>query len=177
VQPDPTLVNLSTSRLCLTGTVSYSMSAGLVAVYTCVRKPPSVSCSPTCIRQLIRRTSNLTMKQCVHGDVSTDCAVKHSDEFDLFIELVNNRKYTIIPYDLVLPNSPVSANGSHQRAQDDGFVFLHENVQVVSIVRNRDLVLLDDAIYGRSNSRLLTFSVTGVADVVLLSEQTRRKTP
>jgi hypothetical protein len=71
----------------------------------------------------------------------------------------------------------VSVHGVHQRAQDDVFVFVHEKVQVASIVRNRDLVLLDDAIYGRSNSRLLTFSDTGVADVVALGEQTRRKTP
>jgi hypothetical protein len=71
----------------------------------------------------------------------------------------------------------VPVHGVHQRAQDDVFVFVHENVQVASIVRNWDLVLLDDAIYGRSNSRLLTFSRTGVADVIALSKQTRRKTP
>jgi hypothetical protein len=71
----------------------------------------------------------------------------------------------------------VSIHGVHQRAQDDVFVFVHRKVQVTSIVRNWDLVLLDDAIYGRSNSRLLACSITGVAAVVALGEQTRRKTP
>jgi hypothetical protein len=41
-------------------------------------------------------------------------------------------------------------------------------VQIADIVRDWDLVLLDDAIYGRPNSRLLTFSRAGVADVVAL---------
>jgi hypothetical protein len=71
----------------------------------------------------------------------------------------------------------VSIHSVHQRAQDDVFVFVHEKVQVTSIVRNRDLVLLDDMAYGRSNSRLLTFSDTGVADIAALAEQTRRKPP
>jgi hypothetical protein len=77
---------------------------------------------------------------------------------------------------LVLINSPVSVHGVHQQAQNDIFVCVHEKVQVTSIFRNRDTVLLDDSIYGRSNSRLLSFSNTGVADVVTLGEQTRRKT-
>jgi hypothetical protein len=55
-------------------------------------------------------------------------------------------------------------------------VFLHENVQIASIFRNLDLVFIDDAIYGRSNSRLLTVSRTGVPDVIALGEQTRKKT-
>jgi hypothetical protein len=74
-------------------------------------------------------------------------------------------------------NSPVSIHGIHQCAQNDVFVSVHENVQSASIVRDRDLVLLDDAIYGRSSSRLQTFSRTSIADVVALSKQTRRKTP
>jgi hypothetical protein len=74
-------------------------------------------------------------------------------------------------------NSPVQVHGVHQRAQDDVFVFVQENVQVASVIRNRDLVRLGNAIYGRPNSRLLTFSRTIVADVIALSKQTRRKTP
>jgi hypothetical protein len=46
-----------------------------------------------------------------------------------------------------------------------------------TLSRNRDLVLFDDAIYGRSYSRLLTFSDTNVADVIALGEQTQGKTP
>jgi hypothetical protein len=46
-------------------------------------------------------------------------------------------------------------------------------VQVASIVRDWDLVLLDDAIYGRPNSRLLAFSHTGIANVITLREQAR----
>jgi hypothetical protein len=71
----------------------------------------------------------------------------------------------------------VSIRGIDQCAQDDVFIFVHEKMQVASIVRNRDLTLLDNAIYGRSNSRLQTFSRAGIADVVALSKQTRRKTP
>jgi hypothetical protein len=54
-------------------------------------------------------------------------------------------------------NSVALIHGVHERAQDDVFVFVQENVQVASVIRKRDLVLLDDAIYGRSDSRLLTF--------------------
>jgi hypothetical protein len=64
-----------------------------------------------------------------------------------------------------------------KRAHDDVFVFLYANVQVAGIIRNRDLVLFDDAIYGRSNSRLLTFSCTGITYVIALGKQARRKTP
>jgi hypothetical protein len=71
----------------------------------------------------------------------------------------------------------VSIHGIHQCAQDDVLVFVHENGQVANIIRNRDLVFLDDAIYGRSNSRLLTFSRTSVADVIALGKQARGKTP
>jgi hypothetical protein len=71
----------------------------------------------------------------------------------------------------------VSIHGILQSTQNNVFVFVHENVQVAGIIRDWDLVLLDDAIYGRSNSRLLTFSRTGVADVVALSKQARGKTP
>jgi hypothetical protein len=71
----------------------------------------------------------------------------------------------------------VPVHGVLQSAQNNVFVFVHENVQVAGIIRNRDLVLFDDAIYGRSNSRLLTVSHTGVADVIALGKQTRRKTP
>jgi hypothetical protein len=71
----------------------------------------------------------------------------------------------------------VSIHGILHSTQNNVFVFVHENVQVASINRNRDLVLFDDAIYGCSNSRLLTLSRTGVADVIVLSKQTRRKTP
>jgi hypothetical protein len=42
----------------------------------------------------------------------------------------------------------MSFHGVYQRAQDV-FVFIHEKMQVASIFRNRDLVLLDNAIYGR----------------------------
>jgi hypothetical protein len=71
----------------------------------------------------------------------------------------------------------VSIHGVILHAQDDVFVCVHENVQVASTVPYWDLVLLDDAIYGRSHSRLLTFSRTGVADVIALGKQTRRKAP
>jgi hypothetical protein len=71
----------------------------------------------------------------------------------------------------------VSIHGILQSTQNNVFVFVHENVQIANIIRNRDLVLLDNPIYGRSNSRLLTFSRAGVADVVTLGKQTRRKTP
>jgi hypothetical protein len=64
----------------------------------------------------------------------------------------------------------VLVHGVLQGAPDDVFVFVHKKVQVTSIFRNRDLVLLDDLIYGRSNSRLLTFSDTGVANVIALGE-------
>jgi hypothetical protein len=71
----------------------------------------------------------------------------------------------------------VSIHGIHQCGQDDVFIFVHENMQVASIVRDRDLMLLDNAIYGRWKTRLQTFSHAGIADVVALSKQTRRKTP
>jgi hypothetical protein len=71
----------------------------------------------------------------------------------------------------------VTIHGIIHSSQNNVFVFVHKNVQVAGIVRNRDLVLFDDAIYGCSNSRLLTFSRTGVADVIALGKQTRRKTP
>jgi hypothetical protein len=63
----------------------------------------------------------------------------------------------------------VSIHGILQSTQNNVFVFVHENVQVAGIVRDWDLVL-DDAIYGRPNSRLLTFSHAGVAYVVALSK-------
>jgi hypothetical protein len=71
----------------------------------------------------------------------------------------------------------VSIHGILQSTQNNGFVFVHENVQIADIVRDWDLMFLDDAIYGRSNSRLLIFSRTGVADVIALSKQARGKTP
>jgi hypothetical protein len=71
----------------------------------------------------------------------------------------------------------VSIHGILYSTQNNVFVFFHKNVQVASIVRNRDLVLFDDAIYGCSNSRLLTLSRTGIADVIALGKQTQRKTP
>jgi hypothetical protein len=64
----------------------------------------------------------------------------------------------------------VPIHGILQSTQNNVFVFVHENVQIANIIRDWDLVLLDDAIYGRPNSRLLTFSRTGVADVVALGK-------
>jgi hypothetical protein len=52
----------------------------------------------------------------------------------------------------------VSIHGILQSKQNNVFVFVHENVQIANIIRDWDLVLLDDAIYGRPNSRLQTSS-------------------
>jgi hypothetical protein len=42
--------------------------------------------------RLLQSDVGLTMKQCVHGDVPTYCAAKHSDEFDLVIGISQKRE-------------------------------------------------------------------------------------
>ena len=51
-------------------------------------------------------------------------------------------------------DSPVSVHGFLQNPQYNIFVFIHENVQIAAIFRNRNIVFLDDATNGRTNRRM-----------------------
>ena len=46
---------------------------------------------------------------------------------------------------------PVAIHGFLENPNDGVFLPVHEDVQITDIVHNRDIVLLNDAIDGRSN--------------------------